>query len=118
MCNENIFNDKNLILDFRSIRNLWKALIALMLLSIAYNEFLINLLQSYKWSNVRCENSNCTRILFVADPQLLGETFDSSFYSSIANYDSDWHLEKTFSRAFAHAKPDVICFLGDIFVST
>lgn len=64
---------------------------------------------------MNCASKNCTRILFVADPQLLGETFDSSFYSSLANYDSDWHLEKTFSRAFGHSTPDVICFLGDIF---
>jgi len=100
---------------FSSIKSLWKALIGLMLLSIAYNEFLINVLQSFKWSNVSCEHKNCTRILFVADPQLLGETFDSSFYSSLANYDSDWHLKKTFNRALAHARPNVICFLGDIF---
>lgn len=74
----------------RTIKYLWRALIGLMVLSIAYNEYLINLLQSFKWSNINCANKNCTRILFVADPQLLGETFDSSFYSSLANYDSDW----------------------------
>lgn len=54
-------------------------------------------------------------MLFVADPQLLGETFDTNFYSSFAIYDSDHHLKNTFARAFAYSKPDVICFMGDLF---
>ncbi|XP_063698984.1 uncharacterized protein LOC134829698 [Culicoides brevitarsis] len=98
-----------------SVRTLWKGLFGLMLVSIAYNEFLINLLQSLKWSNINCSNPNCTRILFVADPQILGDTFDYNWFSALANFDSDWHLKKTFSHAFSHAKPDVVCFLGDIF---
>lgn len=100
---------------YSSVRSLWKGLAGLMLVSIAYNEFLINLLQSLKWSNINCENPNCTRILFVADPQILGDTFDYSWFSALANFDSDWHLKKTFSHAFHHTKPDIVCFLGDIF---
>lgn len=98
-----------------SIRFLWKGLACLMFISIAYNEYLINLLQSLKWSNINCENTNCTRILFVADPQILGDTFDYSWFSALANFDSDWHLRKTFAHAFRHSRPDVVCFLGDIF---
>lgn len=45
---------------------------------------------------------------------MLGETFDTNIYSGIANYDSDQFLRKTFARAYAYAKPDVICFLGDL----
>uniref|UniRef100_A0A336MKE9 CSON000539 protein n=1 Tax=Culicoides sonorensis TaxID=179676 RepID=A0A336MKE9_CULSO len=108
-------NKKIICLICSSVRSLWKALAFLMLVSIGYNEFLINLLQSLKWSNINCQSSNCTRILFVADSQILGDTNDYSWISAVANFDSDWHLKKTFSHAFAHARPDVICFLGDIF---
>lgn len=59
-------------------------------------------------------SENCTRFLFVSDPQLLGETYDTNIYSGIANYDSDQFLRRTFARAYAYAKPDVICFLGDL----
>lgn len=57
---------------------------------------------------------NCTSILLVSDPQLLGETFDTMFYSDIAISDSDSYLRKTFSRASAFTQPDVVCFLGDL----
>lgn len=57
---------------------------------------------------------NCTSVLFVADPQILGETFDKEWYYKIAITDSDRFLQNTFSRAMAHSKPDVICFMGDL----
>lgn len=50
----------------------------------------------------------------MADPQLLGETSDNHFYSTIAIYDSDNYLRKTFRQAVSHAKPNVVCFLGDL----
>lgn len=50
----------------------------------------------------------------MSDPQILGETFDTNFYSGIAIHDSDQFLKKTFARAYAFAKPDVIFFLGDL----
>lgn len=103
------------------------------------NEFLIYSIYRLSWSSISCRTgifitllklsknvfnsriwilfvlANCTTVLFVADPQLLGETFDTNFYSSLAIYDSDHHLKSTFARAFAHSKPDVICFMGDLF---
>lgn len=57
---------------------------------------------------------NCTSVLFVADPQLLGETFDTNWYYRIANTDSDRYLRNTFSEAVTHSKPNVICFMGDL----
>lgn len=57
---------------------------------------------------------NCTTMLLVSDPQILGETFDTNVYSGIAIYDSDQYLKKTFTRALDHAQPDVVCFLGDL----
>lgn len=53
-------------------------------------------------------------MLFVADPQILGETFDTDWYYRIAMTDSDRFLRNTFSRAEAHSEPDVICFMGDL----
>lgn len=50
----------------------------------------------------------------MADPQLLGETFDRTIYSPFAIYDADNYLRRTFVRAFAHTRPDVVCFLGDL----
>lgn len=50
----------------------------------------------------------------MADPQILGETFEPYFYSSIAIQDSDRFLKNTYSRAFAFSKPDVVCFMGDL----
>ncbi|XP_055297864.1 metallophosphoesterase 1 homolog [Sitodiplosis mosellana] len=81
---------------------------------ISINEFFIYSLHRLSWSSIRCRTVNCTTILFVSDPQLLGETFDTSFYSGIANHDSDQYLRKTYARAYAYAKPDVVCFLGDL----
>lgn len=68
---------------------------------------------------LKCESllfslGKCTTILLVADPQLIGETYDTNFYNGIAIYDSDSYLKKTFARAFAYTKPDVVCFLGDL----
>lgn len=57
---------------------------------------------------------NCTKILFVADPQILGEQNDRSWYSSWAIWDSDRFLRNTFRRAIAHSWPDAVCFLGDL----
>lgn len=58
--------------------------------------------------------ANCTSILLVADPQLLGETFDNHYYSTFAIYDSDNYLRKTYRQAVAYSKPNVVCFLGDL----
>lgn len=57
---------------------------------------------------------NCTRFLLVADPQILGETFDSNGYNSFAIYDNDRTLKTSFELAMANSQPDVICFLGDL----
>lgn len=58
---------------------------------------------------------NCTRILLVADPQILGETFDTNAYSNLAIYDSDRYLASSYRQALGHARPHVVCFLGDLF---
>lgn len=59
-------------------------------------------------------SDNCTTILFVADPQILGEKYETEIFNSFAIADSDRHLHRTFRRAMAFAKPDVVCFMGDL----
>lgn len=58
--------------------------------------------------------ASCSRILFVADPQILGETFDARFYQGLAIFDSDRYLAKTFKHALGHVEPNIICFMGDL----
>lgn len=50
----------------------------------------------------------------MADPQLLGETFEAGFYQRLAIFDSDRYVRNSFSRAVAHSNPNVICFMGDL----
>lgn len=79
------------------------------------NEYLIYFIQRLRWKQLHCESS-CTKILFVADPQLLGYiTGESRIINMFATHDSDRHLAKTFRQAVSHTKPDIIVFLGDIF---
>ncbi|XP_060519626.1 uncharacterized protein LOC132697898 isoform X2 [Cylas formicarius] len=84
--------------------------------SVLYGEYLVYYLNSTKWLPVSCKNQQeCVRILFVADPQIIGnwnEVFHPITPFSI--YDSDRYLKKTFKYAQAFVKPDVIAFLGDL----
>ncbi|XP_037951852.1 metallophosphoesterase 1 isoform X2 [Teleopsis dalmanni] len=84
------------------------------ILLIFFNEVLIYYIYQRSWQYIDCKYDNCTRILFIADSQLLGKTFDTSFYSPLARYDSDRYLQKTFERSFAYARPHIVCFLGDL----
>lgn len=56
-------------------------------------------------------SDSCSRILFVADPQVLGESKESRWY---ARYDSDRHISRNYHQAVSHVRPDVIVFLGDL----
>lgn len=59
-------------------------------------------------------DDNCTRLLLVADPQILGETFDENGYNSLAIFDNDRFLSSSYGNAIAHARPDAVIFLGDL----
>ena len=77
---------------------------------ILFNEYFIYHLQRLRWDNVACETENCNRILFVADPQLLGEVHEFWF----ARSDSDRHIRRNYRQAFSHVRPDAVIFLGDL----
>ena len=79
---------------------------------------------------------NCIKMLFVADPQIIGETYDKHFYNDLAIIDSDRfvlyylcfynkkkyiicfqnlrYLRHGYKKAFQHVQPDLIIFLGDL----
>lgn len=77
---------------------------------IVFNESLIFYLQRIQWQMDECRTEKCNRVLFVADPQLLGEN-DERWY---ARWDSDRHISKNYRQAFSHVKPDTVIFLGDL----
>ncbi|CRL07996.1 CLUMA_CG020847, isoform A [Clunio marinus] len=78
--------------------------------TVLFNEILIYHLQKLRWERFVCESDECTRILLVSDPQILGE--DHEFW--ISRWDNDRHLKQTFHQAVVHVKPKVILFLGDL----
>lgn len=92
----------------------WKIYLPTLAGFILYNEYLIHIYHSFQWAELECETDSCVKVLFVADPQILGNTFDSKLYWPLANFDSDRHLKRTYKRAVQHTSPDVICFLGDL----
>lgn len=90
---------------------MWKYKIICIILLVFFNEFLIYRIQKFTWKEIKCTNDeNCTRILLVADPQILGN-YHENFY---ARFDSDRHLAHNYKVAVSFVKPNVIIFLGDL----
>ena len=79
---------------------------------IFYNEFVVYWLSTLKYPQIE---SNGTRFFLIAGPQLIGDNDEPLFLKSIAKWDSDRYLHKTYQLARKFAKPDIIIFLGDIF---
>ncbi|XP_041777652.1 uncharacterized protein LOC121596619 [Anopheles merus] len=92
----------------------WKIYLPTLATLIVYNEYLIHIYHSFQWAELQCETDSCIKMLLVADPQILGNTFDTKLYWPLANLDSDRHLKRTYKSVVQHAAPDVICFLGDL----
>lgn len=81
------------------------------LVILLFNECFIYYLQRFNWETVSCETEDCNRILFVADPQILGEEKETRW---LARYDNDKHISRNYKQAFSHVKPDIVIFLGDL----
>lgn len=81
---------------------------------ILFNECFIYYLQRWRWESITCE-SDCNRVLIVADPQVLGEERETRWY---ARYDNDKHLHRNYKQAFGHVQPDLVIFLGDLIGKT
>lgn len=90
---------------------MWKLKLFLAFFLLTFNEVLIYRVQRFKWTKINCLNvEHCTRILFVADPQILGNV-NERFY---ARLDNDRHLALNYKAAVKFVKPNVIIFLGDL----
>lgn len=71
---------------------------------------------SFLWYPIECINRyKCTKILLVADPQLIGlQNERIQFLTPLSIWDSDRYLSKTYSHAYKFTQPDVVIFLGDL----
>ncbi|KAG8228021.1 hypothetical protein J437_LFUL003656 [Ladona fulva] len=85
-------------------------ILSLVVVVIFYVEYVTYYINVLKWPSIKCPNSECLKILLVADPQILGEKTESF----IARWDSDRYLAKNFKLAMNHVKPELVIFLGDL----
>ncbi|CAH0726224.1 unnamed protein product, partial [Brenthis ino] len=92
-----------------------KYLVAAPLAVAFYCEWLVYVVQPLFWQELVCSQpSKCTKILFIADPQIQGEQAVPPPLSSLFNWDSDRYLRSTFSVAIRHFNPDALVYLGDL----
>ncbi|EDW74565.1 uncharacterized protein Dwil_GK21981 [Drosophila willistoni] len=91
-----------------------RGFVVMTLLLIFFNEILIYYIAQSSWQNIDCKLENCTRMLLIADPQILGNSYDRSSHSPLARYDSDRYLQKSFERAVSFTQPHIIVFVGDL----
>ncbi|KAJ8729132.1 hypothetical protein PYW08_000713 [Mythimna loreyi] len=94
-----------------------KYVLAAIVGAVMYCEWFIYLVQPQYWTEMECTNDHdrsCTKILFIADPQIQGEEAVERPLSTIFNWDSDRFLKSTFRVAVDYFKPDVLVYLGDL----
>ncbi|KAL0849617.1 hypothetical protein ABMA28_013876 [Loxostege sticticalis] len=93
-----------------------KYLIAALLGAALYCEWFIYIVQPRYWQGLECRSydATCTKILFIADPQIQGELAVPPPLSYLFNWDSDRYLKSTFSVVLRQFKPDVLVYLGDL----
>lgn len=118
---------------FPSCRLFCRGFVALTLLLVFFNEVLVYYIAQFSWHSIDCKLGkllnaisrdlrlnkfnlidNCTRLLLIADPQILGNSYDRSHHSPVGRFDSDRYLQKTFERAISFTQPHIIVFLGDL----
>ncbi|XP_050294539.1 uncharacterized protein LOC126734818 isoform X2 [Anthonomus grandis grandis] len=83
---------------------------------IFYAEFLNYKLNSRTWPRMSCKSdSDCTRILLVADPQIIGRLNEIIHpITPFSIFDSDRYLKITYFYAYTFVNPHVVIFLGDL----
>ncbi|CAG5002296.1 unnamed protein product [Parnassius apollo] len=93
-----------------------KYFIALFFGAVAYNEWIIYVVQPIYWQHMKCPHDDkyCTKIMFIADPQIQGEMAVPPPLSYLFNWDSDRYLGTTFKIALKYFKPDILVYLGDL----
>ena len=83
--------------------------------AVVYNEVLSFFVSSWQWRNMSSSNQgDDLRVLFVADPQLVGLRDELPLLGIITRWDADRYLQFGFFHAVGHVRPDVFVFLGDL----
>lgn len=86
---------------------------------VVFNEYICFWWAFLRWPNLAksmpAQDDDHLRVLFVADPQIIGYYNDHALFSPITRWDSDKYLQKSFGLAFGHVRPDAVIFLGDLF---
>ncbi|XP_037558285.1 metallophosphoesterase 1 homolog [Dermacentor silvarum] len=79
-------------------------------------EWLVYLVAPYwNWPHLPLTAGIGTRLLLVADPQLLGRVNTApGLFGIIERWDADRYISKTFALANDYFKPHVVIFLGDL----
>ncbi|KAG5886015.1 hypothetical protein JTB14_023657 [Gonioctena quinquepunctata] len=90
--------------------------LVLLILLVTYNEVISYYLNTLHWNTLSCDDeTKCTRLLLVADPQIIGNNEEIlHFLTPLSIFDSDRYLRKTYNHAFNFVQPDLVIFLGDL----
>lgn len=93
-----------------------KYAIAIVVSTLVFCEWIVYMVQPLYWHKFDCRNndSSCTKILFIADPQIQGDNAVAPPLNYLFNWDSDRYLRQTFKPVFDHFKPDMLVYLGDL----
>ncbi|XP_021198132.3 uncharacterized protein Mppe [Helicoverpa armigera] len=93
-----------------------KYVLAAVLGAVIYCEWFIYLVEQQYWVDLECQDhdTSCTKILFIADPQIQGDEAVPPPLSYIFNWDSDRYLRSTFKSVVDYFKPDILVYLGDL----
>ncbi|XP_049876909.1 uncharacterized protein LOC126374334 [Pectinophora gossypiella] len=93
-----------------------KYFVATILGAAFYCEWAVYRIQPFYWQQLECPayDYTCTKILFIADPQIQGDDAVPPPLSYLFNWDSDKYLKSTFSVVLKHFKPDVLVYMGDL----
>ena len=81
---------------------------------VVYHEVVSFFVSSLHWPNLPPANQDDVRVLFVADPQLVGLQNEPALLGAITRRDADKYLQFGFFHAIGYVRPDVVIFLGDL----
>ncbi|XP_057668197.1 metallophosphoesterase 1 homolog [Diorhabda carinulata] len=83
---------------------------------IIYMEIFCYYFNTFQWYDLKCkQRDRCTKILLVADPQIIGNNEEILHYiTPFSIFDSDRFLRQTYLQAYNFVQPDVVIFLGDL----
>ncbi|CAJ0580685.1 unnamed protein product, partial [Mesorhabditis spiculigera] len=91
-----------------------KVVLAVLILAVLWNEWISFYVNYVHWKPFHNENLNCTNLLLVADPQLIGYQNEPWWIGWLSRWDADRYLQKGYAYAYAHTKPELVLFLGDL----